>query len=296
MKIGDFVRCLVIILLFGVLFVISFLSAGIDNIKKNWPVYRCNPVIMPIAGYLDKDPIENFTFCISNIQKNLMDYFLAPLNYVISLANAIGKNLMNSIQSIRILFDWLRNAISGVIENIFGVFLNVVVQTQTLIIKIKSIIAKLVGVATTTVYIIDGANKTGQSVWNGPIGKVVRILCFSPETQIKLKKGNYCKMKNLKLDDILENGSKVIVTMKIRGNPQSNYYKIFSKKMGEYIYVTGQHLIENPDTGLFIPVREYGDAIKTDICDDELSCLITDDHLIPIGEYTFWDWEDGEVL
>ena len=33
-------------------------------------------------------------------------------------------------------------------------------------------------------------------------------------------------------------------------------------------------------------------ALKTDICDEELSCLITSNHGIPIGEFTFWDWED----
>ena len=26
--------------------------------------------------------------------------------------------------------------------------------------------------------------------------------------------------------------------------------------------------------------------------DEELSCLITSSHQIPVGEFTFWDWED----
>ena len=31
---------------------------------------------------------------------------------------------------------------------------------------------------------------------------------------------------------------------------------------------------------------------KTTETDEEYSCLITDDHKIPIGEHIFWDWED----
>ena len=34
------------------------------------------------------------------------------------------------------------------------------------------------------------------------------------------------------------------------------------------------------------------DPIDCNIIENELSCLITSDHNIPIGEYTFWDWED----
>ena len=36
----------------------------------------------------------------------------------------------------------------------------------------------------------------------------------------------------------------------------------------------------------------YEKAVRTDFETDTLSCLITDDHLIKLGEHTFWDWED----
>ena len=49
---------------------------------------------------------------------------------------------------------------------------------------------------------------------------------------------------------------------------------------------------DRTDLESFIPVKDVNYAIKTDICDEELSCLITSTHKIPIGEYTFWDWED----
>ena len=42
----------------------------------------------------------------------------------------------------------------------------------------------------------------------------------------------------------------------------------------------------------YIKVIDFNKAEKTNEYDDILYCLITDNHRIPIGEYTFWDWED----
>ena len=67
-------------------------------------------------------------------------------------------------------------------------------------------------------------------------------------------------------------------------------------KLNNYIFVTGEHKIlvddNKKDIEGFKPVSEVSYALKTDICDEQLSCLITSNHRIPIGEYTFWDWED----
>ena len=42
----------------------------------------------------------------------------------------------------------------------------------------------------------------------------------------------------------------------------------------------------------YIKVKNYKPAIKTTEYDDVLHCLVTTNHNIPVGEYTFWDWED----
>ena len=42
----------------------------------------------------------------------------------------------------------------------------------------------------------------------------------------------------------------------------------------------------------YVEVKDFEKAKKTGAYDNILYCLITDNHQIPIGEYTFWDWED----
>ena len=104
-------------------------------------------------------------------------------------------------------------------------------------------------------------------------------------------------MKDIKLGTILENGAEVYGVLTLKGDKNNPYYKIWSDKLDNHIYVTGEHKIlvdmkNRTDIESFKPVKDVSYALKTDICDDELSCLITSNHRIPIGEYTFWDWED----
>ena len=100
-------------------------------------------------------------------------------------------------------------------------------------------------------------------------------------------------MKDIKLDDVLSNGAVVTATMKIRGRKADPYYEIYSEDLQEKIRVTGSHYIKNKNK--YCEVKDFPKATKTDEIDDELTCLITSDHTIPVGEYTFWDWEDNLI-
>ena len=114
-----------------------------------------------------------------------------------------------------------------------------------------------------------------------------RRRCFAPETPIKLQNGETVLMKNLKLGDILVNGSVVDAVMTIR-NENDPYYKLPGN-----ILVTGSHHVEYDNK--YIHVMNLPGATRTEIVDDKLSCLVTSDHKIPVGDFTFWDWEDNLI-
>ena len=91
------------------------MAIGMKNLEKKWPEYRCNPMVMPFAGQFGHDPMTNFVFCIGNIQKGMMGFFLKPVMFVISLASNLGAMLMGSIQKIREMILWIRTATSGLV-------------------------------------------------------------------------------------------------------------------------------------------------------------------------------------
>jgi hypothetical protein len=93
-------------------------------------------------------------------------------------------------------------------------------------------------------------------------------------------------IKNLKLGDTLINGSVVEAVMRIK-NYNDPYYKI-----GD-IHVTGSHYVKHGTK--YIQVKNLPTAERTEKIDDVVSCLVTNDHKIPVGKEMFWDWEDNLI-
>ena len=264
----------------------------VAEIKANWPLYRCNPMYMFLADNVE----ENFTYCIQSMQTNYMGYLLEPITYTTDLLGSTLNGYMDDINSIRGMFDKVRTFFSNITQSIFGVFLNLVIEFQKIIIGIKDLFMKQIGTVATMMYVLDGSIKTMNSAWKGPSGQLVRALgkCFYPETKIRLKNGNIVAIKDINLGDILENGSVVYSTMKIDNkNNKEDLYCIKEKGVnGENINVTGSHLVFDQSKNKFIKVSEYHKAVKSNIKTEWFSCLITSDHKIKIGSEIFWDWED----
>jgi len=113
-----------------------------------------------------------------------------------------------------------------------------------------------------------------------------RFRCFAPETPIQLENGKTAMIKNLKLGDTLVNGSIVEAVMRIK-NYNDPYYKI-----GD-IHVTGSHYVKHGTK--YVQVKNLPTAERTEKIDDVVSCLVTNDHKIPVGKEMFWDWEDNLI-
>jgi len=265
------------------------------EIKAQWPLYRCNPLYMPLAD----DVQSNFVYCIQSMQGNFMGYLLEPLSFLTSSINFILADFLDAINMVRAMFSKIRSFITSIIQSIFGVFLNLVIEFQKITIGIKDLIGKTIGIMTTLLYVIDGSILTMKSAWNGPPGQLVKALgkCFYPHTKVNLQNGVTKEMKDIDLGDILENGAIVESVMKIDNKREkSPLYVIYKGGVNEEnIYVTGSHLVFDKNKQKYVKVCEYSQAVISKVETDWFSCLITSDHTIPIGSQLFWDWEDHYV-
>jgi hypothetical protein len=272
-------------------FVMYYFSA-VAEIKKNWPKYRCNPMFMPLSNDIEKD----FVYCVQNMQTNFMGYLLQPINYIITSLSSMGGDFGVSLNYIYTMLSSIRSRITSIIQSVFGVFLNLIIEFQKITIGIKDLVGKIIGIMATLMYMIDGSIKTLKSTWNGPPGQMIQALsgnCFKPDTKIKLMDGSIVEMQNLNLGDILENGSRVDVVMKVDNKFHENYYVIPKKGAeGSDIYVTGTHMIFSNLKNKYIEVKDYPEALATNVKDKWFTSIITDDHKIKIGSKNFWDWED----
>ena len=140
MKTADLTLTVIIVLIFILLYLFNLLVVGIQRIKENWPVYRCQPLVMPFASIFGHDSSKNFGYCIANMQKNFMGPLLKPLNFNISLLGDITGGLTSGLNSNRDFVGKFRAAISGTFMNIFSVVFNVMIEVQRTVINIKDMI------------------------------------------------------------------------------------------------------------------------------------------------------------
>jgi hypothetical protein len=272
--------------------VMMYFKSALD-IKENWPKYRCNPPYWIFSENISDD----FTYCVQNTQMNMMGYLLQPLNYMITSLTSTSSSLGESINNIRIMFSSIRNFVADIIEKVFGVFLNIIVEFQKIIISIKDMVGKMIGIVVTILYVLDGSVKTMNSAWSGPPGQMVKSIgsCFHPNTIITLMDGKKYAMKDLPLGVELTNNNKVFAILKIDNPNKCPLYVI--KGISQDIYVTGDHFVFDKINDKWIQVKKYKNAIleKNNVL-DYYYCLITTEHQIEIDGELFWDWEDDCLL
>ena len=262
------------------------------EIKENWPIYRCNPPYWVFSENISED----FTYCVQNTQMNMMGYLLQPLNYMVSSLTSVGGQFSESINNIRMMFSSIRGFVSEIIQNVFGVFLNLIVEFQKIIISVKDMVGKMIGIVVTIMYVLDGSIKTMNSAWSGPPGQLVKAIgsCFHPHTEIELANGTHCKMENAPLGAELKDGGKIFAVLKIDNPKREPLYKIKGREQN--IYVTGEHFIFDKTNNKWIQVKDYKNSeIQTEFIPEYFSCLITTNRHIKIDNELFWDWEDDEL-
>jgi hypothetical protein len=293
MKTSDLTLSIIIIFLFMLLYIFNILVVNYQRIKDNWPIYRCQPLIMPFASVFGHDSAENFSFCIQTMQKNMMGPLLKPLLFNVDMLGGITSGLTDNLNGARKFMKFLRGAMSGSFLNIFSTMMNMTVEMQRVFVNVKDMMSKVIGIMATTVNILNGTVMTMESAWAGPPGALVRALCFHPDTKLKLENGEIVSMKDIKLNSILQNKTRVCAVMQISNLDENG--KIIEKmyKVDNEILVSGSHLIYNPTIKQFVHVKDLPESEISEINCDVLSCLITSDHTIPIGKWIFHDWEDS---
>jgi hypothetical protein len=303
MDISDLTLSIIVVIIFILLYIFNILVVGIQRIKDNWPLYRCQPLVMPFASIFGHDTGKNFAYCIQTMQKGFMDDLLKPVNFNISALGDITSGLTKNLNDTRDFTKYFRFSVADAFGNIFATVFNIMIEVQRTVINMKDMVGKLIGIMTTTFYMMNGSIMTMRSAWEGPPGALVRALCFHPLTKLKLQSGEMVAMKDIQLNSILDNGTRVCAVMQISNLDENGAYveKMYKvkrtinakKDIGEDILVSGSHLIYNPDCKEFVHVNDLPSATLAEVDCAVLSCLITSDHTIPIGEWIFHDWEDN---
>lgn len=286
MKFSDLFLSFFIFFMFFLINLYLYLMIFINDIKDNWPKYRCNPTVMPFASFFGKDPVNNFSQCIQNMQSGFMSEFLEPVYYIIGLMGGASKEMMKSIEDVKAFVDNMQGMVGGEFGNLGGIIRKVQIAFQGILIGMMDTFSRIGGILMVFVEMLKGSMLTIRTGFE---------VCFHPDTPVSMNDGTTKMMKDISLGDRLADDNKVISTMKILPtNPEEVYYSIHSKELNCDVLVTGSHFIYDESRRRYVPVRVYSKALETVKKPETMCCLITESHVIPIGEHKFHDWEDDD--
>lgn len=160
------------------------IRANSQFISANWPVYRCNPAYMPFAGTI-MNPTNmsktqytqmNFEYCFQNIMKDVASSFTAPLYYTQSVASSALYGIVNTLNDMRKLINNIRDAVSSIIAEIMSRVLNIMQPIILILLQVRDMLGKIMGIMTAYLYTMYGAYDTLQSGLRSVFEIIVIIL------------------------------------------------------------------------------------------------------------------------
>ena len=174
---GDGIRAILIILVFLSLYGIMTTTTGLKNIQDNWPVYRCNPTVMPFVTYISPDgstTVDNFSYCIQNTISSFAPVLTQSFDYAQNVNASVAENINISTMATQMQQSQTSLNVGASLTGVFDVFVNVVILFNVLMTKLTDSQGKLMGVVTTVLNIMTTTDDTFNSMWNGIPGNMLR--------------------------------------------------------------------------------------------------------------------------
>jgi len=148
----------------------------VSHIKKNWPKYRCNPIYMPVAGLVGDDVFGNFTRCTMKGFQDYAGFMMDPIMAEFSVVNDTIGEIGGAMDDMRGMMGSVRGGFMGILGSVFGKIQNVMSSIQYIIIRMRTLLGRIMGVMMSFMLIFTTGAQTAQSVVNGPIMKVMSAL------------------------------------------------------------------------------------------------------------------------
>jgi hypothetical protein len=136
---------------------------------------------MPFAGYFAPkgSPIntsDNFSYCVQTLMASFAPTILQPFSYLQSMSVDMMGSINDSLYSSTAETSSMKFSLSNIIGSIYGVFLNVIVEFNLIVLKLIDVQGKITGIITSILYIITVVQYTFESMWNGVPGSMIKAL------------------------------------------------------------------------------------------------------------------------
>lgn len=131
---------------------------------------------MPLAGAVGQDVFTNFTKCTMKGFHDYAGFMMDPIMGEFAIVNETIGEVGGAIHDMRGMMSSTRSGFLGIIGSVFGKLQNTMSSIQYIIIRMRTLMARIVGIMMTFTMVFYTGMETSVSVANGPIMKVVDAL------------------------------------------------------------------------------------------------------------------------
>jgi hypothetical protein len=178
---SEWIQSIFIICLFLIFPTIDAFTGAMKDVQSNWAANRCNPIMMPFASMIapkgsEVDTGDNFAFCVQTLMASFAPTILQPFSYLQNMSVDMMGSINDSLATSTEQSSFMTFSLSGIIGSIYGVFLNVIVEFNVIVIKLLDVQGKLTGIITSILYIMTVVQYAFESMWAGVPGAMIKAM------------------------------------------------------------------------------------------------------------------------
>ncbi len=283
---------LVIFLGIGIYFINSF--PDFKAIQQNWPKHRCSPQVMPFASFYGYDTAENFKFCMKGIFSGYAGEILGPFYGILGGFVKVLMNLINSANSIRVMFASLMGGISTIFQEFTSRFSQFILRIRVSTIRMKFLMYRVMGIMTSVMYMGTAGITSALNFGDSIVFDFLDTFCFPPDTIVKIKNKGHIPIRQVEIGDVFDSPGQERIEGRFRFMADGQAMV----RMADGTVVSSNHYVLNEATGGWVPAYRHPEANPYDLWSggttEPLICLNTNTHTFPIGSYTYRDYDESD--
>jgi hypothetical protein len=285
----SMIKFAIFTLIQGAVLYFVFAGSGIAEVARNWPKYRCSPLIMPFAGLYGHDAGENFNYCMKNVFSANASAVLGPLYGIMANFTEVIGTVSNVANSFRLLIANLLNGMQNLMSSFRDRFQTILFSIRLSFLKIQSLMGRVYSTFYAVLFMGLSAIKAADNLAHNELVTFMMEFCFIPSTPIKLANGKTVPISMLQLGDALAPvlGEKPIVTSLF----QFDGKKTYMVRIGD-IVVSSKHFVFYDPLGIWIEAGTHPLATP-EPSHPLLYCLNTSTHTLRIGDFMFSDYDES---
>jgi hypothetical protein len=288
----KFGGAILLIILFTIIAIIICEVIAIFIFAPDWASIRCIPYVMPFAGLFGQDVNKNFQFCMSEAFSKQAGETIGPLYKFFGGFIGVLSSLVDTTNSIRLSFATFMGGFITIISEFNDRFRMFMSQVQLSGQRLKMLMYRIYATFYAMIYMalssIRAVNNFGGTVLFG----FLDTFCFDPNTPVYVRGRGEIRIEDVQLGDILCSETQVRskVTSVFRfmadGQPMVSLGGI-TVSTNHYVSHAGKWIraADHPDA---LPVPHWNGGSKR-----PLICFNTHNNCIPIGKYTFRDYDEA---